>query len=56
LNEKSLKAKNIPFKEVHVYSSSHAKYYPGSTRSGLKILFNPIDGTLLGGQVVGNIY
>ena len=35
------------------HSSSHAGYYPGAQPMSIKISFSPVDGRLLGAQVVG---
>ena len=32
---------------------NHAGYYPGAEQMSIKLLFDPIDGTILGAQVVG---
>ena len=32
---------------------NHATYYPGAEQMSLKLLFDPIDGTILGAQAVG---
>jgi rhodanese-related sulfurtransferase len=32
---------------------SHASYYPGAEQMALKLLFDPVDGTILGAQAVG---
>lgn len=53
LNEKQLKAQNIPYQKVYVHPSSHATYYPGSTQLSMKLLFAS-DGKILGAQAVGN--
>ena len=52
-SEKVLAKENIPFQSCITHSSSHAGYYPGATAMSLKILFNPEDGRLYGGQIVG---
>ena len=53
LNEKQLKAQNIPYQKTYVHPSSHAGYYPGATQLSMKLLFNS-DGKILGAQAVGN--
>ncbi|ORC32677.1 pyridine nucleotide-disulfide oxidoreductase [Marispirochaeta aestuarii] len=53
LPEKLLKGIGIPHTSVITHSGSHAGYYPGAIPMTIKILFNPEDGRLLGGQVVG---
>ncbi len=51
-NEKSLKARNVPYHSCIVHPLSHAGYYPGGSLLSIKLLFDP-QGKILGGQVVG---
>ncbi|MCI1273302.1 MAG: FAD-dependent oxidoreductase [Clostridiaceae bacterium] len=51
-NEKQLKQKEIPYLKTIIYSRSHAGYYPNSTQTLYKLLFNK-DGKILGAQAVG---
>jgi NADPH-dependent 2,4-dienoyl-CoA reductase/sulfur reductase-like enzyme/rhodanese-related sulfurtransferase len=53
-NEQRLVAAGRPFRAVHSHPMSHATYYPGATPIALKVLFDPIDGSLLGAQAVGS--
>lgn len=53
MNEKMLKAKNIPHASIHVHPGSHAGYYPGAKSINFKLVFNPLDGTIYGAQAVG---
>ena len=53
LNERALKDLAIPFKTVHVHPNSHAKYFPGSERLVIKLLFDQSTGKVLGAQAVG---
>lgn len=53
LNEKQLKAQDIPYQKIYIHPSSHAGYYPGSTQLSMKLLFAP-DGKILGAQAVGS--
>lgn len=53
LNEKTLKAANIPFKQIVTHAPNHASYYPDSFFITLKALYNPKDGKLLGAQLAG---
>lgn len=53
VSEKVLAKQNIPFQSCITHSSSHAGYYPGATAMSMKILFDPKDGRLYGGQIVG---
>ena len=52
-NEKVLKAEGIPHMVSHTHAYSHAKYYPGATRTSVKLMFDPDEGKVLGAQVVG---
>jgi NADPH-dependent 2,4-dienoyl-CoA reductase/sulfur reductase-like enzyme/rhodanese-related sulfurtransferase len=52
-NEKTLKAKGLPFAAVHVHPGSHAGYFPGAKSINFKLLFNPQDGRIYGAQAVG---
>jgi NADPH-dependent 2,4-dienoyl-CoA reductase/sulfur reductase-like enzyme/peroxiredoxin family protein/TusA-related sulfurtransferase/rhodanese-related sulfurtransferase len=53
LSDKALAQAGIPHQSTIVNAGSHAGYYPGSSNMVLKISFNPEDGRLLGGQIVG---
>ena len=48
-----LKAEGIPHMVSHTHAYSHAKYYPGATRTSVKLMFDPDEGKVLGAQVVG---
>ncbi len=51
-NEKLLKRANISFKKVLIFGNSHAGYYPDSTLTLYKLLFDA-EGKILGAQAVG---
>lgn len=53
LPAKLLDRMGIPFREAIVHAGSHAGYYPGAVPMTIKINFSPVDGCLLGAQVVG---
>ncbi|MFO8002031.1 MAG: FAD-dependent oxidoreductase [Marinilabilia sp.] len=53
LSDKALAQAGVRHQSTIVNAGSHAGYYPGSTNMVLKISFNPEDGRLLGGQIVG---
>ncbi|MFW5844719.1 MAG: FAD-dependent oxidoreductase [Planctomycetota bacterium] len=53
LSEKSARRNEIPYEKVYVHPLDHAEYYPGASRMTLKLLFDPADGRVLGGQAVG---
>jgi NADPH-dependent 2,4-dienoyl-CoA reductase/sulfur reductase-like enzyme/rhodanese-related sulfurtransferase len=52
-NETRLRAAGRPYRCIHSHPMSHATYYPGAEQMALKLLFDPLDGTLLGAQAVG---
>ncbi len=52
-NEKSLKQNNIPCIVSYTHSGSHASYYPDPEMMGIKLLFSPGSGRILGAQIVG---
>ncbi len=53
INEKTLKAKEIPYLKTFVHGFSHANYYPKAMPILLKLLFTPDTGKILGSQVIG---
>lgn len=53
LNEKTLKAKNIPYLKTYTHGFSHASYYPAAMPMMLKLLFEPETGKILGAQAIG---
>lgn len=52
-SEKVLKRSGTSFRKVYIHPAHHAGYYPGAEGMSLKILFDPITGSLLGAQCVG---
>lgn len=52
-NERRLEAAGRPFRAVRSHPFDHATYYPGAARMAMKLLFDPVDATILGAQVVG---
>jgi NADPH-dependent 2,4-dienoyl-CoA reductase/sulfur reductase-like enzyme/rhodanese-related sulfurtransferase len=52
-SEKALKAAGRPYQKVYLHPNCHAGYFPGATQLQIKVLFDPADGRLLGGQAVG---
>lgn len=52
-NERRLRAAEVPYRVIHSHPFNHATYYPGATRLSLKLLFDPVDGRILGAQAVG---
>ena len=53
LSEKLLQRMQRPYGKIYVHPSHHAGYYPGARPLTLKLLFDPLDGKILGGQAVG---
>lgn len=53
LTHRSLKAQGIKHESTIVNAGSHAGYYPGAMQMVMKICFDPDNGRLLGGQIVG---
>lgn len=53
LNEKTLKRLNMTYEKIYVHTASHASYYPGAHPVTLKLLFDPMDGQILGAQAAG---
>jgi len=53
LSSKEAEALRIPFKSITIKSRSRAGYYPGAKPLHVKLIFSPVDGKLLGGQIVG---
>lgn len=51
-NEKLLKREQIPYWKIFTFGNSHAGYYPDSTATLYKLLFNN-EGKILGAQAVG---
>ena len=52
-SESRLIAAGRPHRIVRSHPMSHATYYPGAEQMSLKLLFDPVDGTILGAQAVG---
>lgn len=53
VNEKRLRAAGRAYQAIHTHPGSHAGYYPGAERISMKLLFDPVDGRILGAQAVG---
>lgn len=51
--EKRARQVGLPFKSVMVNATHHASYYPGALPMAIKLLWNPDNGRVLGGQVTG---
>ncbi|OGJ85927.1 MAG: CoA-disulfide reductase [Candidatus Raymondbacteria bacterium RifOxyC12_full_50_8] len=53
MNEKTLRAKNLPCQKIFLHPLDHAGYYPGATQLSIKLLFNPQSGAVYGAQAIG---
>ena len=53
MTETELRAAGMNYRKVYTHQNGHAAYYPGTAPLFLKMLFDPADGRLLGGQVLG---
>ncbi len=53
LNEKTLKRLEKPYQKIYVHPANHAGYYPGANPMSLKLLYTPVEGHILGAQIVG---
>ena len=53
LNEAAAKAAGLNYDKIHIFSPSHATYYPGAANLTIKALFEQPTGRILGAQVVG---
>ncbi len=51
--ETTLQRAGREYAKVYLHPSGHASYYPGTAPMHLKVLFDPLDGTLLGAQAAG---
>ncbi len=52
-NEKTLMRLGIDYLDCQIHSDPHAAYYPGGVQMSMKLLFTPLEGKILGAQVVG---
>lgn len=52
-SEKALRRAQRPYRVVVAHPTHHANYYPGAQAMTIKLLFDPVDGRVLGAQVVG---
>lgn len=52
-SEKVLRRARHPYRKVYVHPTHHAGYYPGAEAMTLKLLLDPENGRVLGGQAVG---
>ena len=53
LSEESARAQNVAYDKTYLTQGHHAGYYPGARMMGLKVLWDPHTGKLLGAQAVG---
>lgn len=52
-SEKVLRRSGKDFRKIYIHPANHAGYYPGAQGMSLKLLFEPLTGTILGAQAVG---
>jgi len=52
-NEKRLRQSGRRYEAIHLHPGSHAGYYPGASPISMKLLFDPVDGTIFGAQAIG---
>ena len=52
-SESYLKKNNIKYEKSFIYANDHASYYPDAQQMLVKLIFDPIDGKLLGAQAFG---
>ncbi len=53
LTEKALQRAELPFEQIVTHAPNHAGYYPDSFFMTVKVLYNPENAKIWGGQVVG---
>jgi NADPH-dependent 2,4-dienoyl-CoA reductase/sulfur reductase-like enzyme/rhodanese-related sulfurtransferase len=53
MTEAELRAAGIDYRKVYDNHPGHAAYYPGTAPLFIKVLFEPVEGKLLGAQVLG---
>lgn len=53
LSEKAAQREGIRYQKSYSHSPHHATYYPGSKSISLKLLFDPVEGRILGAQAIG---
>ena len=51
--EQTLQRSGRAYAKVYLHPNGHASYYPGTAPMHLKVLFDPLDGTVLGAQAAG---
>lgn len=54
-SEKLLQQANRPYDKIYIHPNNHASYYPGASPMTLKLLFNPENARIWGGQAVGEM-
>ena len=52
-SEKSLRRQGRAYEKVYVHPGNHAGYYPGAFPVSFKLIFDPVNGQILGGQAFG---
>jgi rhodanese-related sulfurtransferase len=51
--EKRLRGVGRRYRAIHSHPLDHAAYFPGAKPMSLKLVFDPLDGSILGAQAVG---
>lgn len=54
LSEKLLQRNETPYEKIYIHPFDHAGYFPGAKQMTLKLLFDPMTGSILGAQCVGS--
>lgn len=52
-SEKRARAAGRDVAVIHTHGASHARYYPGADEVSLKLVYDPLDATIIGAQAVG---
>ncbi|MGV8058012.1 MAG: FAD-dependent oxidoreductase [Smithellaceae bacterium] len=53
VNEKILKKLGREYHTCYLHPACHATYYPGGEYLSIKLIFSPVEGKILGAQIVG---
>ncbi len=53
MTETELRAAGMDYRKAYTHQMGHAAYYPGTAPLFMKVVFDPAEGKLLGGQVLG---
>ena len=53
VNEKTAKRLGMNYDKIFLWLPGHAGYYPGATPMSIKVIFEKVNGKILGAQIVG---